>query len=217
MTAIPIRRSRQFALALTLAAVGCAHTETPEPAPPVAEIIEEIVEPVAEEPDDADTEAPAEQSLFTFDVNLLDGSPDSLSGYAGKVALVVNVASRCGYTPQYAGLQALADEFADEGLVVLAFPSNEFGGQEPGSPAEIAEFCTSKFGVTFPLFEKCEVMSGPGQSPIYTFLEEQTGSVPNWNFCKYLVGRDGQPSGFYPSNVAPSDAQLRGDIAQALR
>ncbi len=217
MTAIAIRRSSRLALCLSLASVGCAQTEAPEPAPPKPEIAEEVIEPVADQLDDAVTEAPAEQSLFTFDVNTLDGSPASLSSYAGKVALVVNVASRCGYTPQYAGLQSLAEEFADEGLVVLAFPSNEFGGQEPGSPSEIAEFCTSKFGVTFPLFEKCEVLSGPGQTPVYTFLEEQTGSVPNWNFCKYLVGRDGQPVSFYPSNVAPSDAQLRGDIAQALR
>ena len=220
MITIHTRRSSRLALSLCLglAAAGCTQTEAeePEPQPPLPEIIEEVVEPTADALTD-DAEAPAEQGLFAFDVNRLDGSPDSLSAYTGQVALVVNVASRCGYTPQYAGLQALAEEFADQGLVILAFPSNEFGGQEPGSASEIAEFCTSKFGVTFPLFEKCEVTPGPGQSPIYTFLEEQTGSAPNWNFCKYLVGRDGQPTAFYPSKVAPSDAGLRGDIAQALR
>ena len=216
--------SSLLACALGLPLGGCANADgdTMEPEQPTAEVIEEVVEEVVEVP--AVDEAPTtttdnspDLGLFAFDVLRLDGSPESLSIYEGKVALVVNVASRCGYTPQYAGLQSLAAEFADQGLVILAFPSNEFGAQEPGSATEIAEFCTTKFGVTFPLFEKCEVKSGSGQSPVYTYLEEQLGSAPNWNFCKYLVGRDGQPLGFYPSKIDPSDPQFRADIAQALR
>ena len=206
-----------FSLGLSLA--GCASAdETTELQQPPVEVMVEVVEVApTETQEDATSEEPADLGLFAFDVNRLDGSPESLSIYGGKVALVVNVASRCGYTPQYAGLQTLAAEFADQGLVVLGFPSNEFGAQEPGSAAEIAEFCTAKFGVTFPLFEKCEVKSGSGQSPVYTYLEEQLGSAPSWNFCKYLVGRDGQPLGFYPSKIDPSDPQFRADIAQALR
>lgn len=213
-------RTRSITLAcLATALPGCAGpaaepVPTPQPPAPV-EVIEEIE--AEQQPDELPPpEAPQAAGLFAFEVNLLDGSAASLSTYSGKVALVVNVASRCGYTPQYAGLQALADEFAEQGLVVLAFPSNDFGGQEPGSPAEIAAFCTDRYGVTFPMFEKCEVQSGPGQSPVYTYLQGQTGSAPNWNFCKYLVGRDGQALGFYPSKVEPSALQLRADIVQAL-
>ncbi|MFT7462326.1 MAG: glutathione peroxidase [Pseudohongiellaceae bacterium] len=176
----------------------------PAPAPEPTPEPEPVIDP------------PAPSGLFAFDVKLLDGSDASLSDYAGQVALVVNVASRCGFTPQYEGLQALADEFAAQGLVVLGFPSNEFGGQEPDTPEEIAAFCTREFGVTFPMFEKCEVRYGPDQSPVYAFLEQETRSVPNWNFCKYLIGRDGQPREFYLSPVKPSNEQLRSDILNAL-
>jgi len=160
--------------------------------------------------------SPDSKGLYSLSATQLDGQPASLSEYAGRVALVVNVASRCGYTPQYSGLQALSDEFAESGLVVLGFPSNEFGAQEPGTPDEIAAFCSNEYGVTFPMFEKCEVKAGPGQSPVYAFLEEQTGSLPNWNFCKFLVDRDGRTLGFYPSKVAPEASTLRDAIALAL-
>ena len=140
-----------------------------------------------------------------------------LGRLAAALTLVVNVASRCGYTPQYKGLQELHEQYADQGFQVLAFPSNEFGGQEPGSAADIREFCTTNFGVTFPMFEKCNTQPGAGQSPVYTFLQGETDEVPNWNFCKYLVGRDGQVIEFYASRTAPSDEALRAKIETALK
>ena len=154
--------------------------------------------------------------LYSIPADTLDAGPGDLSQYAGKVTLVVNVASRCGYTKQYKGLQELHAELESQGFAVLGFPSNEFGAQEPGSAAEIREFCSSEFGVTFPMFAKCEVKSSDGQSPIYSFLEEQTGEVPNWNFCKYLIGKDGQVISFFKSSVAPGDAELRTAIEKAL-
>lgn len=154
--------------------------------------------------------------FYALDASPLDDVPADLGEYAGQVTLVVNVASRCGYTRQYAGLQELHTELEGRGFAVLAFPSNEFGGQEPGSPAEIREFCTSEFGVSFPMFAKCEVKPGAGQSPVYGFLQQETGEVPGWNFCKYLIGRDGQVIGFYESSVAPDDAELRQAIETAL-
>ena len=129
---------------------------------------------------------------------------------------MVNVASRCGYTNQYAGLQELHEELSAQGFAVLGFPSNEFGGQEPGSPEQIQQFCTSEFGVTFPMFAKSEVKPGDGQSPVYAFLQEQTNEVPGWNFCKYLVGKDGQVIAFYSSAVTPDAAELRKAIDKAL-
>ncbi len=172
----------------------------------------------------APTSAPASASdstamkndVYALRTQSLDGAPADLASYRGKVTLIVNVASACGYTPQYAGLQKLHAEFADRGFAVLGFPSNEFGGQEPGSAAEIAQFCSSKYGVAFPMFAKCETKAGAGQSPVYAALEAATGKLPNWNFCKYLVGKDGQPIAFYASRVAPDSADLRRAIEQAL-
>jgi glutathione peroxidase len=154
--------------------------------------------------------------LYALSAETLEGEPADMSSYAGQVTLVVNVASRCGYTRQYEGLQSLQAELEDQGFAVLAFPSNEFGGQEPGSPAEIREFCTSRFDVSFPMFAKCEVKPGAGQSPIYAFLQEETGEVPGWNFCKYLVGKDGRVLAFYKSGVEPDADELRGAIEKAL-
>jgi glutathione peroxidase len=154
-------------------------------------------------------------SLYDFDVQRLDGTRTKLGDFRGKVTLVVNVASECGFTPQYAGLQKLHDELAGDGFAVLGFPSNEFGGQEPGSPEQIRTFCERNYGVTFPLFAKVETKPGAGQSPVYAFLGER-GDVPNWNFCKYLVGKDGEVRGFFPSKVAPEDRQLRNAINEAL-
>ena len=154
--------------------------------------------------------------LYALHAETLDAESLDLSQYAGKVTLVVNVASRCGYTKQYKGLQELHEELGEQGFAVLGFPSNEFGAQEPGSAAEIREFCSTEFGVTFPMFAKCEVKSSGGQSPIYGFLEDQTGEAPNWNFCKYLIGKDGQVISFYKSSVAPDDAELRTAIETAL-
>ena len=158
----------------------------------------------------------APQKLTDFTLPALNGEPVNLARFKGQVVLVVNVASRCGYTPQYAGLQKLHEEFGPRGLAVLGFPCNDFGKQEPGSAAEIAEFCGVNYGVTFPMFEKLQTKAGPGQSPLYTWLGAQTGALPEWNFGKYLIGRDGQPLGFFPSKVDPDGADLRAEIERAL-
>jgi len=154
-------------------------------------------------------------SLYELKAQRLDGSPGDLGEYRGKVTLVVNVASECGFTPQYGGLQGLHDALRDEGFAVLGFPSNEFGGQEPGSAEQIRSFCERNYGVTFPMFAKLQTKPGPGQSPVYGFLTKG-GDVPNWNFCKYLVGKDGEVRAFFPSNVGPDDAELRQAVQQAL-
>jgi glutathione peroxidase len=154
-------------------------------------------------------------SFYDVETTRLDGTPCRLADYRGKVALVVNVASACGFTPQYAGLQRLYGEFAADGLVVLGFPSNEFGGQEPGTPEQIATFCERNYGVTFPLFAKGNTRPGAGQSAVYAFLTA-SGDVPDWNFCKYLIDRAGGVRGFFPSRVAPEDRRLRQAIAEAL-
>ncbi len=146
----------------------------------------------------------------------IDGRPQALAQYAGKVALVVNTASECGYTPQFKGLQELYTELEPRGFVVFGYPSNDFGGQEPGSADEIKSFCTAKYSVSFPMFAKVVTKSGAEQSPVYSELESATGKLPNWNFCKYLIGKDGQVIAFYPSKVTPSDAELRKAIEAAL-
>ena len=153
-------------------------------------------------------------SLHDFSVATLDGQTQSLSAYEGKVALVVNTASECGYTPQYAGLETLWKEYQAKGLVVLGFPSNDFGAQEPGSEAEIATFCKKNYGVTFPMFSKVKT-KGAGQAPVYKFLTSKHGE-PRWNFHKYLVGKDGQVLAAFPSSVAPDDKKLRAAIDAAL-
>jgi glutathione peroxidase len=154
-------------------------------------------------------------TLYELKTTTLQGRPADLSQYQGKVTLVVNVASQCGYTPQYAGLQKLHEELQGRGFSVLGFPSNDFGQQEPGAPEEIATFCKKNYGVSFPMFAKLVTKAGPGQSPIYGFLGK-SGSLPAWNFSKYLVGRDGKVIGFYPSKVAPESGELRQAIETAL-
>jgi glutathione peroxidase len=153
-------------------------------------------------------------SLYDLTVHTLAGQPQSLSAYRGKVALVVNTASECGYTPQYADLQRLYDEYKARGLVVLGFPSNDFGAQEPGTAQEIASFCSTRYGVSFPLFEKVHT-HGAGQSPVYRFLTAQHGE-PKWNFHKYLVGKDGTVKQAFPSRVGPTSPELRQAIDAAL-
>jgi glutathione peroxidase len=198
------------ALALSVGACSSADHGEPDAAAPAS--------PAAEAPA-TEAAAPADEDdhgLYALATTTLEGEPAPLSAYAGKVALVVNVASRCGFTPQYAGLETLAQTYADRGLVVLGFPSNEFGQQEPGTPQEIREFCTSNFGVTFPLFSKQLTQPGEHQSPVYAFLYEATGEAPDWNFCKYLVGRDGQVLGFWRSRTTPDDPDLTAAIEKAL-
>ena len=159
----------------------------------------------------------AQDSLYQLTTKTLEGQPAELRAYAGKVALVVNVASQCGYTPQYAGLEKLHEELKGRGFVVLGFPSNDFGGQEPGTATEIRQFCSLNYDVSFPLFEKVVTKAGPGQSPVYATLQKQSGELPSWNFAKYLVGKDGKVVKFYKSGVKPDDAGLRKDIEAALR
>ncbi|MFM8872590.1 MAG: glutathione peroxidase [Phycisphaerales bacterium] len=167
----------------------------------------------------APTDAPAAAkptSFFGFRTTALDGSPVDLGAHRGKVVLVVNVASRCGYTSQYADLERLWQQYKDKGLVVIGFPCNDFGGQEPGSEKEIGEFCRATYGVTFPMMSKVGTKPGSGQSEIYAVLGATTGKLPSWNFGKYVVGRDGVPVAFYGSGVKPMGDELRTAIDAAL-
>jgi glutathione peroxidase len=157
-------------------------------------------------------EAPV--SFYDLTANSLDGTPKNLSEYKGKVLVVVNTASECGFTPQYAGLEKLYESYKDKGVVVLGFPSNDFGGQEPGTAEQIKAFCTTKFHVTFPMFEKVKT-KGEGQSPVYKFLTAGHGE-PEWNFHKYVVGKDGQVRAAFPSKVTPESAELKTAIDAAL-
>ena len=154
-------------------------------------------------------------SLHELTLNTLQGKPQPLAAFKGKVVLAVNVASACGYTPQYAGLQKLHTEYGDRGLVVLGFPCNQFGGQEPGTAAQIESFCQVNYGVTFPLFEKLDV-KGADQAPLYRFLTAKHGE-PAWNFHKYLVGKDGQVVQAFGSKVAPDSPELKAAIEAALK
>lgn len=158
----------------------------------------------------------ADSSLYDLSATRIDGTRASLSEFKGKVALVVNTASECGFTAQYAELQELYSRFKDRGLVVLGFPSNDFGGQEPGSNSDIQHFCSSKFGVTFPLFSKIKVV-GPDSDPVYRFLTSSTGGQEvGWNFEKFLVGKDGLVIDRYPSAVRPLSSQVTDAIERAL-
>jgi glutathione peroxidase len=153
-------------------------------------------------------------SLHDISTTTIDGGTQSLADYKGKVLLIVNTASECGFTPQYAGLEKLWREYKDRGLVVLGFPSNDFGAQEPGSEAQIKQFCDTHFKTTFPLFAKVKTM-GEGQSPVYRFLTADYGE-PKWNFHKYLVSKEGKVLKAFPSSVAPEDPKLRAAIDAAL-
>ena len=154
-------------------------------------------------------------SFYELTANTLDGTPKSLSDFKGKVLVVVNTASQCGYTPQYAGLETLYETYKDKGVVVLGFPSNDFGGQEPGTAAEIKTFCEKKCNVTFPMFAKVKT-KGEGQSPVYAFLVAKDGA-PKWNFHKYVVGKDGKVTASFPSSVKPDSAELKSAIEAALK
>ena len=154
-------------------------------------------------------EAPA------FSLPALDGRSVDLGSYRGKVVLVVNTASYCGYTGQYEGLEALYRKYRDRGLVVLGFPSNDFGGQEPGTNREIAEFCRSTYGVEFPMFEKSSV-TGVADNPLFADLAKRTGERPQWNFHKYLVDRRGEKVASFRSAVAPDSRELVVAIERLL-
>jgi glutathione peroxidase len=155
------------------------------------------------------------QSFYDLKAMALDGKPGNLAQYKGRVSLVVNVASKCGYTPQYEGLEKLQREMKGKGFNVLGFPSNDFGGQEPGSAQEIATFCKLTYDVTFPMFEKLVTKRGADQSPIYAFLGT-SGKLPAWNFSKYVIDKQGRIAAFFPSEVTPDDPALRAAITKAL-
>ena len=146
---------------------------------------------------------------------LLTGKSQSLCEYSGKVVLVVNTASACGYTPQYQGLEALYKRYAARGLVVVGFPSNDFGGQEPGSNKEVADFCQVNYGVSFPMVEKT-VVSGPRAHPLYASLAQQTGSAPQWNFHKYLIDRNGTKVTGFASAIDPGSPRMTREIERLL-
>ncbi len=147
---------------------------------------------------------------------LQDEAPVDLCQYAGRVLLVVNTASQCGYTPQYQGLEALQRRFGPRGLVILGFPSNDFGAQEPGSNAQIASFCQNQFDVRFPMFAKTTVRPGPQRSPLYAELARRSGREPGWNFHKYLVARDGQRVQSFASAVEPEDPKFVRELERLL-
>ena len=151
-------------------------------------------------------------ALLDRRVQAIDDSQRSLCEYSGKVILVVNTASHCGYTPQYEGLEALYRKYRSRGLVVLGFPSNDFGGQEPGSNKEIASFCVNQYAVDFPVFAKTELR----KNPLYTDLARASGRSPQWNFHKYLVDRSGNQVQSFESAVEPDDVKLVGAIERLL-
>jgi glutathione peroxidase len=154
-------------------------------------------------------------SFYELKTKTLLGKDGNLAQYKGKVSLVVNVASKCGFTPQYEGLEKLQREMKGKPFNVLGFPSNDFGQQEPGSAEEIAQFCKLTYDVTFPMFEKVVTKHEAGQSPIYAFLG-QSGKLPAWNFSKYVIDKQGHITAFFPSDVTPEDARLRDAINRAL-
>lgn len=201
-----MHRSTRASTAVLLAAVALAGATCAEKAPG----------PEAKPAADPQPSQASNMSFHDFTMNAIDGQARSLSEYKGKVLLVVNTASECGYTPQYAGLVRLHEKLKDKGFSVLGFPSNDFGAQEPGSDEEIKTFCDTKFKVSFPLFSK-SVVKGQGKSPLYAFLTSAPpGGEVKWNFEKFLIGKDGKVAGRYPSSVDPEDAKLLADIEAAL-
>lgn len=156
-------------------------------------------------------------SIYDFTLTTLQGKEMKLAQYAGRPILIVNTASKCGFTPQYKGLQELWKEKKKDGLVVIGVPSNDFGRQEPGNASEITQFCEINYGVDFPLAEKAPV-SGSKAHPLFKWLAEQGGflSKPRWNFYKYLIGRDGQLKNWFSSMTSPDSAKLRRAVDKAL-
>jgi len=162
----------------------------------------------------------AEKTIFDFTLNSIDGQPTPLSTFKGKVVLLVNVASRCGYTPQYLGLESIYEKYKDRGFVIVGIPANNFGGQEPGTNQEIKTFCTAKYNVTFPMMAKVSV-KGSDITPLYQFLTDKslnpdTGGEIAWNFTKFLVGPDGKVTARFDSKVEPDSPQVTGAIEKAL-
>lgn len=155
---------------------------------------------------------PTTQSIYDFKVNGLDGKPVDFAAFKGKYLLIVNTASKCGFTPQYKGLQKLHEQYGDR-VVVLGFPANNFLWQEPGNNQQIENFCQTNYGVSFQMFEKISV-KGNDQHPLYAWLEAKTGKHPSWNFCKFLIGKDGEVIAFHPSKIDPLDKVIIDTITE---
>jgi glutathione peroxidase len=168
----------------------------------------------------AATAMAADKSIYDFTLNTIDGQPAPLSAYEGKVVLLVNVASRCGFTPQYKALEAVYEKYKDRGLVIVGIPANNFGSQEPGTNQEIKTFCSSKYNVTFPMMSKISV-KGSDEAPLYQFLTDkaahpQTGGDIQWNFTKFLIGADGHILARFEPDVTPDSPQVISAIEAAL-
>jgi len=160
-------------------------------------------------------------SIYDYTLNSIDGAPTPLSSFSGKVVLLVNVASRCGYTPQYAGLEKLYEKYKDRGFVIVGVPANNFMGQEPGTNAEIKTFCKSKYDVKFPMMAKVSV-AGSDKNPLYAYLTSKeenpkTGGKIQWNFTKFLIGRNGNIAARFEPAVTPEDPAVTSAIEAALR
>jgi glutathione peroxidase len=162
----------------------------------------------------------ASPGIYTFTLNSIDGKPAPLANYKGKVVLVVNVASQCGYTPQYSALEATYEKYKDQGFVILGFPANNFGAQEPGTNEEIKTFCTRKYSVTFPMYAKISV-KGADQSPLYAYLTKDTGAgikgEIKWNFTKFLVDRNGNVVQRFEPEVTPDSKEVISAIEKQLK
>jgi glutathione peroxidase len=154
-------------------------------------------------------------SIYDFTLNSIVGTPAPLAAYRGKVLLLVNVASYCGYTPQYQGLESLYEKYKDRGLVVIGFPANNFGQQEPGTNAEIKEFCERTYKVKFPMYGKISVL-GTDKAPLYQYLTGAMGGEIKWNFTKFLIGRDGKIVTRFEPEVTPESNEVRAAIETAL-
>jgi len=162
----------------------------------------------------------AASSVYDFNLTSIDGKPAPLSSYKGKVVLLVNVASKCGYTPQYTGLESLYEKYKDRGFVIVGVPANNFGGQEPGTNEEIKTFCTRNYNVSFPMMSKVSV-KGDDKTPLYAWLTDSgtnptTGGDVKWNFTKFLVGKDGRVIARFEPKVTPDSAEVTSAIEQAL-
>jgi glutathione peroxidase len=158
----------------------------------------------------------AASTIYEFTMNSIDGKPSSLADYKGKVVLLVNVASKCGYTPQYAGLEALYRKYKDDGFVIVGVPANNFGGQEPGTNEEIKTFCKRNYDVTFPMLAKVSV-KGADKAPLYEYLTSTGGGEIKWNFTKFLIARDGKAVARFEPSVKPDSPELVEAVEKALK
>jgi glutathione peroxidase len=157
----------------------------------------------------------AASSVHEFSLTTIDGKPAPLSAYKGKTILLVNVASKCGYTKQYSGLQSLYEKYKDKGLVVVGVPANNFGGQEPGTNEEIATFCSRNYNVTFPMMSKVSV-KGEDMIPLYSYLTQNSGGDVKWNFTKFLIDKNGKIANRFESKVTPESSEMAEAIEKAL-